>query len=151
MSISNKYLNALKKRYEAEMAEAEANLSLYFSNNNLAAIGEHSDLMDEHDKWIDKYTNAKDKLETLNILNLNDDNMQKINDWRHEKFIELEGKHIIDIPMVDWNNYPVKIQEAFDGIKFINRKIKDEDLFKRVSKQNIQIFACVCVCVCVLL
>ena len=61
------------------MAEAEANLSLYFSNNNLAAIGEHSDLMDEHDKWIDKYTNAKDKLETLNILNLNDDNMQKIN------------------------------------------------------------------------
>jgi hypothetical protein len=79
MSISNKYLNALKKRYEAEMAEAEANLSLYFSNNNLAAIGEHSDLMDEHDKWIDKYTNAKDKLETLNILNLNDDNMQKIN------------------------------------------------------------------------
>jgi len=77
MSISNKYLNALKKRYEAEMAEAEANLSLYFSNNNLAAIGEHSDLMDEHDKWIEKYTNAKDKLETLNTLNLNDDDLNE--------------------------------------------------------------------------
>jgi hypothetical protein len=77
MSISNKYLNALKKRYEAEMAEAEANLSLYFSNNNLAAIGEHSDLMDEHDKWIEKYTNARDKLETLNTLNLNDDDLNK--------------------------------------------------------------------------
>lgn len=37
------------------------------------------------------------------------DNMKKINDWRLEKFIELEGKHIIDIPMVDWNNYPVKM------------------------------------------
>jgi predicted metalloendopeptidase len=37
------------------------------------------------------------------------DNMTKINDWRHKKFIELEGKHIIDIPMVDWNSYPVKM------------------------------------------
>jgi predicted metalloendopeptidase len=37
------------------------------------------------------------------------DNMKKINDWRHIKFIELEGKQIIDIPMVDWNSYPVKM------------------------------------------
>jgi len=80
MSIGNRYLNALKKRYEAEMAEAEANLSLYFSDRNLAAIGEHSDLMDEHDKWIEKYTNAKDKLETLTSLNFNDVNsMERIN------------------------------------------------------------------------
>ena len=50
----------------AEMAEAEANLALYV--NQLVAIGEHSDLMDEHDKWIEKYTNAKDKLESLNHL-----------------------------------------------------------------------------------
>jgi hypothetical protein len=80
MSISNKYLNALVKRYEAEMAEAEANLSLYFSDRNLAAIGEHSDLMEEHDKWIEKYTNAKDKLETIKSLDFNgDDNLKKIN------------------------------------------------------------------------
>jgi putative endopeptidase len=37
------------------------------------------------------------------------DNMKKINDWRHQKFIELEGKGIIDIPMMDWANYPVKL------------------------------------------
>lgn len=80
MGISNKYLNALVKRYEAEMAEADANLSLYFSDRNLAAIGEHSDLMEEHDKWIEKYTNAKDKLETIKSLNFNDDNnLKKIN------------------------------------------------------------------------
>ena len=80
MSVSNKYLNALVKRYEAEMAEAEANLSLYFSDRNLAAIGEHSDLMEEHDKWIEKYTNAKDKLETIKSLDFNgDDNLKKIN------------------------------------------------------------------------
>jgi putative endopeptidase len=37
------------------------------------------------------------------------DNMKKINDWRYKKFIELEGKSIIDIPQMDWGNYPVKL------------------------------------------
>jgi len=60
------YITALRKKYEAEMAEAKANLALYV--NNLVAIGEHSDLMEEHDKWVEKYTNSKDKLETLNEL-----------------------------------------------------------------------------------
>jgi hypothetical protein len=64
--LGQNYITALRKKYEAEMAEAEANLALYV--NQLVAIGEHSDLMDEHDKWIEKYTNAKDKLESLNHL-----------------------------------------------------------------------------------
>jgi predicted metalloendopeptidase len=33
----------------------------------------------------------------------------KIMKWRHEKFIELEGKQTIDIPMMDWTQYPVKM------------------------------------------
>lgn len=79
MSISNRYITALQKKYEAEMAEADANLGLYLSSNNLAAIGEHSDLMEEQDKWIEKYTNAKDKLETLKSLSLTNDYNQKLN------------------------------------------------------------------------
>lgn len=75
--ITKKYISALRKRYEAEMAEAEANISLYLSGNNLAAIGEHSDLMEEQDKWIEKYTNAKDKLETLKSLDLTDPDQVK--------------------------------------------------------------------------
>ena len=59
------YVVALKKKYEYQMEEAKANLALYFSNSNLAAIGEHSDLLAEHDRWIESYTNAKDKLESL--------------------------------------------------------------------------------------
>jgi len=62
------YVSALKKKYEFQMEEAKANLALYFSNTNLAAIGEHSDLLTEHDKWIEQYANAKDKLETLMSL-----------------------------------------------------------------------------------
>ena len=77
MSLGNRYITALSKRYEAEMAEAEANLALYLSNNNLAAIGEHSDLMEEQDKWIEKYTNAKDKLETLKSFDFNDTDLNK--------------------------------------------------------------------------
>jgi hypothetical protein len=75
--ITTKYVSALQKRYEAEMAEAEANIALYLSGQNLAAIGEHSDLMEEQDKWIEKYTNAKDKLETLKSLDLTDHSQTK--------------------------------------------------------------------------
>jgi hypothetical protein len=75
--ITKKYVSALQKRYEAEMAESEANIALYLSGNNLAAIGEHSDLMEEQDKWIEKYTNAKDKLETLRSLDLTESNQEK--------------------------------------------------------------------------
>ena len=76
-TLGQNYVNALRKKYESQMAEAEANLALYFSSTNLAAIGEHSDLMEEQDKWIEKYTNAKDKLETLKSLDLSDPSQTK--------------------------------------------------------------------------
>lgn len=71
------YISALKKKYEFQMEEAKANLALYFSNSNLAAIGEHSDILTEHDRWIDQYTNAKDKLESL--MSLYENQQTKIN------------------------------------------------------------------------
>lgn len=37
------------------------------------------------------------------------DNLAKIHEWRHKKFIELEGQGIIDIPVMDWTQYPVKM------------------------------------------
>jgi hypothetical protein len=64
--LGKNYISALRKKYEAEIEEAKANLALY--TTNLVAIGEHSDLMEEHDKWIEKYTNAKDKLSSLDEL-----------------------------------------------------------------------------------
>lgn len=75
--LTNKYVSALRLRYESQIAEAEANLALYLSGQNLAAIGEHSDLMEEQDKWIGKLAEAKDKLETLKSLQLEDSNIQK--------------------------------------------------------------------------
>lgn len=40
--------------------------------------------------------------------NLND-NLVKIHQWRHDKFVSLTGKPAIDIPMMDWTQYPVKM------------------------------------------
>lgn len=60
------YANALRLRYESNMEEARANLELYFSN--LSAIGEHSDLMAEQDKWLGIYADNQSKLEALNAL-----------------------------------------------------------------------------------
>jgi len=45
----------------------------------------------------------------LNYGSLLYDNLIKIFKWRHAKFIELEGKNTIDIPMMDWSQYPVKM------------------------------------------
>jgi putative endopeptidase len=45
----------------------------------------------------------------LNYTSILYDNMMKINDWRHKKFIELEGKKPMDIPVMDWTQYPVKM------------------------------------------
>jgi hypothetical protein len=66
--MNQKYYEALKLRFEARMKEAEANLDIYLSTSNLAAIGEHSDLMEEQEKWIEVWADSKDKLEALEEL-----------------------------------------------------------------------------------
>jgi|LauGreSuBDMM15SN_2_FD.fasta_scaffold04184_2 predicted metalloendopeptidase len=45
----------------------------------------------------------------LNYSTILYDNMVKIMLWRNKLFIDLEGKPVIDIPMMDWTQYPVKM------------------------------------------
>ena len=61
--IKNKMYEALKKKYESEMLDAEASLLVYFTNP--VGIGEHPQHIEEMDKLIEKMANAKDKLENL--------------------------------------------------------------------------------------
>ena len=56
-------LNALEKRYEAIIAEADATMNIYL--NNSVGIGEHPQHIDEIDKLIDKIANAEEKLKIL--------------------------------------------------------------------------------------
>ena len=56
-------LNALRAKYEAEIAEADATANIYLENS--VGIGEHPQHIEEVDKQINKIANAKEKLEVL--------------------------------------------------------------------------------------
>jgi len=56
-------LEALKKRYEAQIAEAKVTLNIYLSNS--VGIGEHPQHMDEIDKLLGSIAEAKDKLKVI--------------------------------------------------------------------------------------
>ena len=56
-------LEALRARYEAEIAEADATANIYLQNS--VGIGEHPQHIEEVDKQIDRIANAKEKLQVL--------------------------------------------------------------------------------------
>jgi hypothetical protein len=60
------FIDSLKAKYEAEMLNAKAKLNLYL--NNSVGIGEHPEVIDEMDKFIDDYAHALDKLNALERL-----------------------------------------------------------------------------------
>jgi uncharacterized protein YtpQ (UPF0354 family) len=68
MKLNEYYIKSLISKYESKKDEAIANLSIYLSDKNLSAIGEHSDLLTEQDRWIEEWSSANDKLEALNKI-----------------------------------------------------------------------------------
>ena len=56
-------LDALRARYEAEIAEADATANIYLSNS--VGIGEHPQHIEEVNKQVEKIANAKEKLDVL--------------------------------------------------------------------------------------
>ena len=56
-------IEALEKRYEAQIAEADATIKIYFENS--VGIGEHPQHIDEVNKQIEKIATAREKLEVL--------------------------------------------------------------------------------------
>ena len=56
-------LEALRARYEAEIAEADATINIYL--NNSVGIGEHPQHIDEINKQVEKIANAKEKIDVL--------------------------------------------------------------------------------------
>lgn len=67
--IADKLKEALIKKYEAEISDAEARLYVYFTNP--VGIGEHPQHTEEMDNLVEQLTNAKDKLETISNFKLN--------------------------------------------------------------------------------
>ena len=56
-------LNALKKRYEAQIAEAVATIGIYLDHS--VGIGEHPQHIEELDKLFSKIAEAEDKLKVI--------------------------------------------------------------------------------------
>ena len=56
-------LDALEKKYEAEIAQADESVHIYF--NNSVGIGEHPQHIEELDKLVSKIADAEDKLKIL--------------------------------------------------------------------------------------
>ena len=56
-------LNALRAKYEAEIAEADATVNIYLENS--VGIGEHPQHIDEVNKLVEKIANAKEKIDVL--------------------------------------------------------------------------------------
>ena len=59
-------LEALYTKYRADKADAVARLDIYLTNS--VGIGEHPQHIEEMDKFVEKLANAKDKLETLQMM-----------------------------------------------------------------------------------
>jgi len=57
-------IDALRKKYEAEIADAYASALIYF--NSSVGIGEHPQFINELDRLIIKISNAEENLDTLN-------------------------------------------------------------------------------------
>ena len=56
-------LDALRAKYEAEIAEADATANIYLENS--VGIGEHPQHIDEINKQVEKIANAKEKIDVL--------------------------------------------------------------------------------------
>ena len=63
MELRAVIIEALEKRYEAQLAESDATLKIYLENS--VGIGEHPQHIDECDKLITKVAEAEEKLRVL--------------------------------------------------------------------------------------
>ena len=61
---TNPLFKALQKKYEAEIAHANATLQIYFDNP--VGIGEHPQHLEEMDKLVCSLATAEDNLQALN-------------------------------------------------------------------------------------
>ena len=63
MELRRVIIEALEKKYEAQLAEADATLIIYLENS--VGIGEHPQHVEECDKLISKVAQAEENLRVL--------------------------------------------------------------------------------------
>lgn len=63
MSLRKKILESLNKKYDAEISQADATISIYLENP--VGIGEHPQHLEEIDKLLQKSVDATEKKDLL--------------------------------------------------------------------------------------
>ena len=66
MDLRTVIIEALEKRYKAQIAEADATIKIYLEKS--VGIGEHPQHIDEVDKLITKVAEAEEKLKALKVF-----------------------------------------------------------------------------------
>jgi len=66
MNLRTVIIEALEKRYKAQIAEADATIKIYLEQS--VGIGEHPQHIDEVDKLIGKVAEAEEKLRALRVF-----------------------------------------------------------------------------------
>jgi len=66
MDLRTVIIEALEKRYKAQIAEADATIKIYLEQS--VGIGEHPQHIDEVDKLIGKVAEAEEKLRALRVF-----------------------------------------------------------------------------------
>jgi len=62
-SYKDVIIDALEKKYEAQIAQAEANIKVYMENP--VGVGEHSNIVQEVEKLLKQIKDAKEMLDEL--------------------------------------------------------------------------------------
>ena len=65
MDLKTVLVDALEKKYEAQLAEAEATIKIYFESS--VGIGEHPQHSEEMDKVLTKIVDAEEKLKAVKL------------------------------------------------------------------------------------
>ena len=68
MSLRKKIIDSLRKKYDADIAQAESTVSIYLDNP--VGIGEHPQHLEEIDKQLQKIADASEKLKELQAFKL---------------------------------------------------------------------------------
>ena len=63
MSLRQKLLEALNKKYDADIAQADSTIQIYLDNS--VGIGEHPQHLEEIDKLLQKTVDAQEKKDIL--------------------------------------------------------------------------------------
>ena len=63
MSLRQKLLEALNKKYDADIAQADSTIQIYLDNS--VGIGEHPQHIEEIDKLLQKTVDAQEKKDIL--------------------------------------------------------------------------------------